>query len=92
MAPHRSCGTGPRIFVASLADHNEGRLHGRWIRADQDPAGIFDEVAEMLDRSPTPGAEEWFIADAEGFGDVRVDSFEDLAVVADLARQGRLMR
>lgn len=74
--------TTPRIYVASLSDYNAGRLHGRWIDADQDAESIWEEVKEMLAESKEPIAEEWAIHDYEGFGPVRVDewdSFERLA-------------
>ena len=40
--------TTPRIYVASLADYNSGRLLGRWIDADQPVEDIHREIAEML--------------------------------------------
>ena len=75
----------PRIYVASLADYNEGRLHGRWIDADQSAEELGDAVQEMLAGSPLPGAEEWAIHDYEGFGPLRLDEFESLKDVAKVA-------
>jgi antirestriction protein len=75
----------PRIYVASLADYNEGRLHGEWIDAAQDEEELERCVKEMLARSPSPGAEEWAIHDYEGFGLLRLDEFESLASVAKVA-------
>jgi antirestriction protein len=77
--------TQPRIYVASLADYNEGRLHGEWIDAAQDEEELERCVKEMLARSPSPGAEEWAIHDYEGFGLLRLDEFESLASVAKVA-------
>ena len=53
-----------RIYAACLASCNSGILHGRWI----DVAGamvdeIRDSIKEMLEKSPTPGAEEYAIHD-----------------------------
>jgi antirestriction protein len=76
----------PRIYVASLADYNEGRLHGAWIDAAQDEDELGRCVKEMLARSPSPGAEEWAIHDYEGFGPLRLDEFESLADVAKIAK------
>ena len=56
--PKRIANT-PRIYVASLADYNAGRLHGRWIDADQPIEVIREEIAEMLTESKEPIAEEW---------------------------------
>lgn len=42
----------PRIYVASLADYNAGRLHGAWIRANQDAEQLHEAIQAMLDDSP----------------------------------------
>lgn len=76
----------PRIYVASLSDYNEGRLHGRWLDAAQDVESLSGDVATMLRASPGPGAEEYAIHDHEGFGGYRVDEFDSLATVSALAR------
>jgi antirestriction protein len=44
----------PRIYVASLADYNNGVRHGEWIDADQDADGIQYEVNAMLRASKFP--------------------------------------
>ena len=75
----------PRIYVASLADYNEGRLYGAWIDAAQDEEELERRAKEMLAHSPSPGAEEWAIHDYEGFGLLRLDEFESLASVAKVA-------
>ena len=41
----------PRIYVASLADYNAGRLHGRWIGASQSASDIWKEI-KRSSRSP----------------------------------------
>ncbi len=56
---------GPRIYVACLAAYNNGQLHGRWIKADQDVEPIQSEIADMLAISPIPHAEEYAIHDFE---------------------------
>lgn len=75
----------PRIYVASLADYNAGRLLGRWIDADQAAECIREQIAEMLAESRQLVAEEWAIHDYEGFGSLRLGEFEDLERVADAA-------
>jgi antirestriction protein len=74
-----------RIYVASLADYNEGRLHGEWIDADQTAVELEQAVKDMLSRSPLPGAEEWAIHDYEGFGPLRLSEYESLDYVASVA-------
>lgn len=76
----------PRIYVASLADYNAGRLHGRWIDADQPVGTIHEQIAEMLARSHEPIAEEWAIHDYENFGELHLSEFEDIERVAQVAQ------
>lgn len=75
----------PRIYVACLAAYNNGRLHGRWIDADQSSDDIYAEVEAMLAASPEPHAEEWAIHDHEGFGAEDVDETESLERVSAIA-------
>lgn len=49
--------------------------------ADYD--ALLAQVRAMLLRSPTPGAEEWYVADSEGFGGVKVR--EDLEEISQAA-------
>lgn len=80
----QSTGTEPRIYVACLAAYNAGRLHGRWIAAD-DADAIAEQVAEMLKSSPVAGAEEWAIHDYEGFGSIRLSEYDSFEHVSELA-------
>ena len=77
--------TSPRIYVACLAAYNNGKLHGRWIDAAQDPDDIGAEIEDMLAASPEPDAEEWAIHDYEGFRGIELSEYEDLETVAKLA-------
>lgn len=83
--PEKTLGPPPHIYIASLSDYNEGRLHGEWIGAAQSPEELERAVKAMLARSPTPGAEEWAIHDYEGFGPLRLNEYESLDHVARLA-------
>jgi antirestriction protein len=75
----------PRIYVASLSDYNAGRLHGRWIDADQDAEAIHAEIAAMLAQSKEPIAEEWAIHDYEGFGGLSLGEYESIEKIAEVA-------
>jgi antirestriction protein len=75
----------PRVYVASLADYNNGTLHGRWIDADQDPEELAAEVQSMLRQSREPVAEDWAIHDYEGFGAFQVAEYESLEVISAVA-------
>jgi len=46
--------TTPKIYVACLAAYNNGRLHGKWIDADQDESSIYQEIYQMMLESPYP--------------------------------------
>jgi antirestriction protein len=73
----------PRIYVASLTDYNNGRLHGVWLDADDDLEDQQVAIEAMLAASPTdPHAEEVAIHDHEGFGPLRVDENDRLAHIA----------
>lgn len=83
-----------RIYVACLAAYNNGRLHGRWIDAEQDADTIQSEIADMLAASPIPNAEEWAIHDYEGFEGAPISEYEGVDSVAEkaafIARHGLL--
>lgn len=81
---------GPRIYVASLTDYNNGVLHGRWIEANEDTDAMHTEVVAMLRSSPTArqygeAAEEWAIHDYEGFGELRLAEYDSLSHIAKIA-------
>ncbi len=84
--------TQPRIYVASLADYNAGRLLGRWIDANQAADQLHAEILEMLGESRELVAEDWAIHDYEGFGGLNLSEFEDIdriaAVAEGLAKHG----
>ena len=84
--PANDLATGsPRIYVACLASYNNGRLHGKWIAADQPLEDMASEVRSMLAKSPEPEAEEWAIHDYEGFGSLRLGENERLARISAIA-------
>jgi antirestriction protein len=89
---HSPAPSSPRIYVACLAAYNAGRLHGRWIDADQPAEDIWNEVHTMLAGSPEPGAEEWAIHDYEGFAQLRLSEWESFervsAIAAGIAEHG----
>jgi antirestriction protein len=76
----------PRIYVASLADYNNGVLHGAWIDAARDPADIQADIDAMLAESREPGAEEFAIHDYDQFGSCRIHEHDPIELVARIAR------
>ena len=74
----------PRVYVACLASYNSGILYGRWIDADQDADDIAEDIATMIDGSPTEGAEEWAIHDTECLPGV--GEHTDLETVAEIGQ------
>lgn len=90
-------GEPARIYVASLADYNNGKYHGRWIDAMLEPDEIREKIAELLAASPELQREgerygDWAIHDYEGFGALRLGELEDIeyvhAVAAGIQRHG----
>ena len=76
----------PAIYVASLADYNNGRLHGRWLDAAREPDAIHADIAAMLQSSRQPDAEEWAIHDYEQFGSWKVNEYDSIEQVSHIAR------
>lgn len=81
----------PRIYIASLADYNNGSLHGSWISADQEAGDIHRDIDSMLWASPALQGEgesygDWAIHDHEGFADYRIDEATDIETVSQLGR------
>lgn len=76
----------PRIYVASLSDYNDGRLHGAWIEAAIEDDELYEQVEAMLARSPMPRAEEWAIHDFEGFCGVQLHEYDTLETIGRIAR------
>jgi antirestriction protein len=76
----------PAIYVASLADYNNGVLHGAWIDAARDPDEIQGDINDILDSSREPNAEEWAIHDYGQFGRWRVHEYDSIEQVSRIAR------
>ena len=76
----------PQIWVGSLADYNAGRLHGDWLDAAVPDDLLAASVRVILAGSTEPDAEEYGIFDYEQFGAFRVGEYEQLDVVARVAR------
>lgn len=90
-SPEHADDDGPRIWVGSLSDYNNGVLHGDWIDAAREPDEIWADVHRILAESPTTArtgepAEEWGIFDYDGFGSARVYQHDHLDGVARVAR------
>lgn len=83
--PEREKRTTPAIYVASLADYNNGRLLGTWIDATMGADAIYEQIHDMLAQSREPAPEEWAIHDYEGFGRKQLSEFQRIEEVAALA-------
>lgn len=79
-AQRRSTTEVPRVYVASLADYNSGRLHGVWVEAS-DADAAYEAVADMLKASRELVAEDVAIHDHENFGSYSPREFESLDTV-----------
>lgn len=76
----------PAIYVASLADYNNGRLHGRWIDAAREPDEIDADITAILASSREPAAEEWAIHDYEQFGAWKVNEYDSVEQISQIAK------
>ncbi|SLC19877.1 antirestriction protein [Mycobacteroides abscessus subsp. abscessus] len=76
----------PAIYVASLADYNNGKLHGVWIDAAREPEAIYVDINAMLARSSEENAEEFAIHDYDQFGTCRLEEFDSIELVSRIAR------
>lgn len=76
----------PKVYVASLADYNNGVLHGVWIDAARDQADIQSDIDAMLAESKEPGAEEFAIHDYGDFGVCQIHEFDSIELVSRIAR------
>lgn len=76
----------PRIWLGVLAAYNAGQLEGEWLDATADEEDLRQAAERIVAASHVPGAEEWAILDHEGFGGLRLDEHEDLALVARIGR------
>lgn len=89
---HTTGGPTPRIWVGSLADYNNGLLHGEWFNATYDAEQLQLATQFMLRSSRTLGAEEWAVLDYDGFGPLRLGeyvSFETISRIANgIAQHG----
>lgn len=81
----RNPDTTPAIYVASLADYVNGRLHGSWIDATIGAEAIHREINAMLATSKEPAPEEFAIHDYENFGPLRLGEYESIGRVAAIA-------
>ncbi|MEK6832724.1 MAG: antirestriction protein ArdA [Nanoarchaeota archaeon] len=77
----------PRIYVASLADYNNGNLHGIWIDLDEntDVDEVFEKINKMLSESKYPVAEEFAIHDYDDFGGMEINENESIENVVEMA-------
>lgn len=73
-----------RMYVACLAAHNNGVLHGAWIELDGKTADdIQTEIDALIAVSSVEGAEEWAAFDWDGPGLDRFGEFPLLSDVVD---------
>ncbi|WP_255785635.1 antirestriction protein ArdA [Mycobacteroides abscessus] len=75
----------PAIYVASLADYNNGKLHGVWIDAAREPEAIYADINAMLARSSEENAEEFAIHDYNQFGTCSINEFDSIEKVSHIA-------
>ena len=72
--------TQPRIYIASLADYNAGRLVGQWVEIgpDTDVTDLVAAADAVLAESREPGAEEYAVHDQDGFPSGALGEYDPL--------------
>ena len=75
----------PSIYVASLSDYNNGRLHGVWIDATIPLGDMWAATHDMLAQSSVPGAEEIAVHDHTDFGPWQPGEYTALETVHRVA-------
>ena len=87
--PEQQPGLSLQIWVGSLADYNNGDLHGQWLDAAREPDEIHTDIQAILASGPAARrgevAEEWGIFDYEGFGNLQIGEYEPIEDVSRLA-------
>ncbi len=78
-------GVQPRVWVGSLADYNDGRLHGEWFDATRDAEELKLATRFMLRASRTAGAEEWAIMDYDSFGPLHLSEYASFEMISRVA-------
>lgn len=75
----------PQAWIGCLAAYNAGTLHGEWIDAT-DVDTLEEGRKHVLSTSPVPGAEEAFVADYDGFGELAsaLGEYPDFEKVAEI--------
>lgn len=79
----------PQIYVACLSAYNNGLLHGMWIDCTQDTSEIQDDINWMLSWSPCreyDTCDEWAIHDFQNWHGIRIDEYESIDKLAELAQ------
>ena len=74
------------VFIQSLADYNAGRIVGEWVDVTgMDECDLQDAINNLLAESKEEVAEEWEIADYNGFYCLEVHQHSSVDTVIDLA-------
>jgi antirestriction protein len=79
-------GHHPEIWVGSLSDYTNGRLHGVWLDATLEPDELHAAVAFMLRNSYMSDAEEWAIMDYDDFCGLDLGEYQPLDVISRVAK------
>lgn len=75
----------PRIYVADVAAHEAGRVHGRWIDATDPLPELQEQIVALLMASPVPNADRYTIDAHTGFNTDKIQKDTPLAVIAKIA-------
>lgn len=79
-------GITPKVWVGSLADYVNGSLHGEWFDATCSPAELELAAKFMLRGGRIRDAEEWIVADYEGFDGVNLGEYPSFETISRIAQ------
>ncbi|MFK0249742.1 antirestriction protein ArdA [Amycolatopsis azurea] len=74
----------PRLYITDVASQARGIDFGLWIDANQSPEELDADIAAMLASSPTIGAADWAVRNAEDFAGLTVPEAADTAYLSRL--------
>ena len=71
-----------KIFVTNLSQYNAGILNGEWVTLPS-----YGELEEAMNRVSNDGKDELFITDYETELEIKIDEYEDMLQLDEIAEQ-----
>ena len=76
-----------QVFIQSLADYNAGRIVGDWVDVTgMEESDLREAINKVLAQSKEETAEEWMIADYEGFYSFELGEYSSNKTIIEAAK------